>query len=162
MEKEKHVSSEDLEDIRTSLAALCEALASEEGHMVEDNALPTSPTSFLHNRCHIQSSENQNFIHCHMLSSGMDGIHVEGNAPIPSMGSINTYDPPCTSLQEVPTHPMTSSLTRQLLKLEATMLVKVVCTKPPQDPMLLPPNPSRCVEAFTIVPSDDELLIAYI
>jgi hypothetical protein len=160
VEKEKHVSSKDLEDIGTSSAALCEAVASEERHMVEDDVLPTNPTSPLHNQCHIQSSENQNFTHCHMLSSGMDGIHVEGNAPIPGMGSINTYNPPCVGLQEVATHPVTSSLIRQLLKLEATMLVKAVCTKPPQDPTLLPPNPSRHVEAFNIVPSDDEFLIA--
>jgi hypothetical protein len=43
VEKEKNVSNEDLEDMETSPATFGEAVASEERHVVKDNALPTNP-----------------------------------------------------------------------------------------------------------------------
>jgi hypothetical protein len=47
-----------------------------------------------------------------MLSSRMDGIHMERNAPVLGVESMNMHDPPPGNLQEVATHLVASSLIR--------------------------------------------------
>jgi hypothetical protein len=47
-----------------------------------------------------------------MLSSGMDGVHMEGNDHIPGVESINMHDPPPAGLQEVASHLVPLSLVR--------------------------------------------------
>ena len=53
MEKEKHISNEDLEDIETSMATFGKAVASEELHVVKNNALPTNPAFLFFNQGHV-------------------------------------------------------------------------------------------------------------
>jgi hypothetical protein len=61
---------------------------------------------------HVQSSENRGLAYCNMLSSRMDGIHMERNAPVLGVESMNMHDPPPGNLQEVATHLVASSLIR--------------------------------------------------
>jgi hypothetical protein len=98
VERNKHVPTEHLEDMGTSSAAPNEVVASEERHVVEDDVLSTNPTSSLYNQRHVQSGKNRAPAYYDVIPSGMDGIYAEVNAPIPGVGSINTYDPPCASL----------------------------------------------------------------
>jgi hypothetical protein len=95
-----------------------------------------------------------------MLSSGMDGIHKEENAPVLGMESINMHDPPLASLQEVASHLVASTLTRQLFELPVIVPARLVYMKPPQDPILVALNSSPHVEASNTTPSDDEFLTA--
>jgi hypothetical protein len=113
VQKKKHVSNEDLEDTGTSPITPSEAVASNECHVIEDNALPTNLASPVHNQRHIQSSENRASTHCDVLQSGIGGIHKEVNASVQGKASINTHDPLINFLQEIAAHPVPSFLTRQ-------------------------------------------------
>jgi hypothetical protein len=101
VEKDKHVLDEDLEDIETSSTAPSKAVATKECNVVGDNVLPTNPAFPLYNQCHIQFGENRAPTHCNVLPIGMNGVHMEVNVPVPSVGSINMHDPPHTDLEEV-------------------------------------------------------------
>ena len=73
----------------TSLAAPSEVVATEEHHVVWGNVLPINPTSSLYNESHVQFGENRAPTHCNVLLSGMDGVHLEVNAHVLGVTSIN-------------------------------------------------------------------------
>jgi hypothetical protein len=87
--KDKHVSKEDLEDMETSPAVPSEAVATKEHHVVWGDILPINPTSPFHNKSHVQFGENRAPTHCDVLPSRMDEVHLEVNARVLGMGSIN-------------------------------------------------------------------------
>jgi hypothetical protein len=86
----------------------------------------------------------------------MDGVHVEVNTLVKNMVRINVHDASHTSLPEVATYLVTSTLTWKLFKLPIDMHARAVCKLPSQGPTFLVPNPSPHVEASSIVPIDDE------
>jgi hypothetical protein len=110
VEKTKHVSNKDLEDMETSPAALGKAISIEECHVVGDNVLPTNSAFSLYNQRHVQSGENRASTHCDVLSSRMDGVHVKVHALVPGVGSIKMHDPPLVGLQEVAAFLVASAL----------------------------------------------------
>lgn len=112
VQKETHVFDEGLKYLGISSVLPAKVMASEMCYVVKDDGLPTNPffpstIIALFNLMKIEVSPNAiGFL------SGMDGIHAEGNAFIPSLQTIKMHIPPPIGLQEVAIHLVASSLTR--------------------------------------------------
>jgi hypothetical protein len=76
-----------------------------------------------------------------VLPSRIDGINTERNAPVGSLGKINTLDPPPLDVEEVATHPVAPSVPRQLIKSPANVLPRAVSIQPPMDTTFIVPDP---------------------
>jgi hypothetical protein len=63
-----------------------------------------------------------------VLPSRIDGINTERNAPVGSLGKINT-------------HPVAPSVPRQLIKSPANVLPRAVSIQPPMDTTFIVPDP---------------------
>jgi hypothetical protein len=96
----------------------------------------------LHNECLVQEPDDRGPAHCVVLPSGIDGVDMERNAPVPSAENINTLNGAPIGMQEVATHPMPPSQPRQLFKSSANVPRRPVCIQPPMHPTLVVPNPS--------------------
>jgi hypothetical protein len=154
--------NDELQDTGTSPTASGDMMASEE-HPIHDNDVPpTNPVSPSRNEFLVQGIDGGGPTHCVLLPSGIDGVDTEGNAPVPTLEIINMLDTAPVGIQEVATNPMPPFQPRQLFKSPACMPRRPVCIEPPMHPTLVALNPSPCVQAFDIVESEDDLVLACI
>ena len=84
--------------------------------MHDNDAPPINQASSLHNERLVQCVDDRGPRHCVVLPSRLDGIHKEGNAPVPSIENINTLNATHVGIQEVATHLMPPSQPQQLFK----------------------------------------------
>jgi hypothetical protein len=84
-----------------------------EEHPMHDNDVPlinlVSPSR---NELLGQGIDGGGPAHCMVLPSGIDGVDMEGNAPVPTLENINTLNIAPIVIQEVATHPMPPSQPR--------------------------------------------------
>jgi hypothetical protein len=150
----------ELQDTGTSSTAPGDMTASEDCPM-HDNGVPLiNQASPLRNEHLVQGTDGRGPAHCVVPPSGIDGIDMEGNAPVPTVENINTLNTALVGIQEVATHPMPPSQPWQLFKSPANVPQRPVCIEPPMHPTLVAPDPSPHVRATDIVQSDDEIFLA--
>jgi hypothetical protein len=152
--------NDELQDIGTSPTAPGDMTAFEERPM-HDNGVPLiNQASSLRNEHPVQGTDGRGPAHCVVPPNGIDGIGTEGNAPVPTVENINTFNAALVDVQEVATHPMPPSQPRQLFKSLANVPQRPVCIEPPMHPTLVAPDPSPRVRATDVVQSDDEIFLA--
>jgi hypothetical protein len=103
-------------------------MASEEHPMHDNdvppiNLVPPSPR----NELLVQGTDGGGLAHCVVLPSGIDGIDMEGNAPVSTVENINTLNAAPIGIQEVATHLMPPSQPPQLFKSPANVPRRSVC-----------------------------------
>jgi hypothetical protein len=77
--------------------------------MHDNDVPPIKPVSPSRNALIVQGTDGGGPIHCVVLSSGIDGVDTEENAPVPTLENINTFNAAPIDIQEVATHPMPPS-----------------------------------------------------
>jgi hypothetical protein len=137
--------NDELQDTKTSPTASGDMMASEEHPMHDNDVPPTNPVSPSRNKLLVQGTDGGGPAHCVLLSSGIDGVDTEGNAPVPTLEIINMLNAAPVGIQEVATHPMPPSQPRQLFKSPASVPRRLVYIQPPMHPTLVAPDPSPCV-----------------
>jgi hypothetical protein len=152
--------NDELQDTRTSPTAPGDTMASKERPMHDNDVLPINPVSPSRNEPLVQGIDGGRPAHCVVLPNGIDGIDTKGNAPIPTLENINTFNIAPVGIQEVATHPMPPSQPRQLFKSLASVPRRPVCIQPPMHPTLVAPDPSPCVRASDTAESEDDLVLA--
>jgi hypothetical protein len=150
----------ELQDTGTSPTGSGDMMASEE-HPMHDNDVPsTNPVSPSRNELLVQGTDGGGPPHCVLLPSGIDGVDMEGNAPVPTLEINNMLNAAPVGIQEVATNPMPPSQPRQLFKSPASVTRRPVCIQPPMHPTLVAPDPSPRVRASDIAESEDDLVLA--
>ena len=69
--------------------------------MPDSDAPPINQASSFYNERLVQTTNDRGLAHCIVLPSGIDGIDMEENAPVPSMENINMLDATLVSVYEV-------------------------------------------------------------
>jgi hypothetical protein len=152
--------NDEFQDTGTSAIVPGNTMASEERPMHDNDVPLINQASSLHNERLVQGTDGRNLAHCVVFPSGIDRVDTEGNAPVPTVENINTFNAAPVGIQEVATHPMPSSQVRQLFKSPENVPQRPVCIQPPMHPTLVVLDPSPRVRASDIVQSEDDLLIA--
>jgi hypothetical protein len=152
--------NDELQDTGTSPTAPDNMMASEERPMHDNDVPPINPISPSRNELIVQGTDGGGPIHCVVLPSGIDGVDTEGNASVPTLENINTFNAAPIDIQEVATHPMPPSQPRQLFKSLASVPRRSVYIQLPMHPTLIAPDPSPCVRASDTTESEDDLVLA--
>jgi hypothetical protein len=113
--------NDELQDTGTSPTASGDMMASEERPMHDNNVPPTNAGSPSRNELLIQGTDGGGPPHCVLLPSGIDGVDMEENAPVPILEIINMLNTAPVGIQEVATHLMPPSQPRQLFKSPASV-----------------------------------------
>jgi hypothetical protein len=98
--------NDELQDTGTSPTAPGDTMASEERPMHDNDVPPINPISPSLNELLVQGDDGGGPAHCVVLPSGIDGVDMEGKAPISTLEYINTLNTAPVGIQEVVTHPM--------------------------------------------------------
>jgi hypothetical protein len=80
--------------------------------MHDNDVPPTNPVSPSRNELLVQGTDGGGPPHCVLLPSGIDGVDMEGNAPVPTLEIINMLNAAPVGIQEVATNPMPPSQPR--------------------------------------------------
>ena len=99
--------------------------------------------------------------HCMLLPSGIEGVHTEENAPVPTLENISTPHAIHAGIQEDATHPTPPSQPRRLFRTPTDVPRTPTFTFPPMNPTLVGPHPSPCVPPSNTQESDDEVPLCF-
>jgi hypothetical protein len=113
--------NDELQDTRTSPTASGDTMAFEERPMHDNDVPPTNPVSPSRNELLVQGTDSGGPAHSVLLPNGIDGVDMEGNAPIPTLENINMLNAAPVGIQEVASHPMPPSQLGQLFKSPASL-----------------------------------------
>jgi hypothetical protein len=102
-------SNDELQDTKTSPTAPGDTMAFEERPIHDNDVPPINLVSPSRNELLVQGIDGGGPAHCVVLPSGIDGVDTEGNAPVPTLENINTFNVAPVGIQEVAIHPMPPS-----------------------------------------------------
>jgi hypothetical protein len=152
--------NDELQDTETSPTVSGDMMASEERPMHDNDVPSTLPVSPSRNELLVQGTDGGGPPYCVLLPSGIDGVDMEGNAPIPTLEIINMLNAAPVGIQEVATNPMPPSQPWHLFKSPASVPRRPVCIQPPMHPTLVAPDPFPRVRASDTTESEDDLVFA--
>jgi Protein of unknown function (DUF 659)/hAT family C-terminal dimerisation region len=142
--------NDELQDTGTSPTAPGDNMASQERPMHGNVVPPTNPVSPSRNEVIVQDVDRERPAHCLVLPSGIDGVGTEGNAPIPALENINSFNAAPVDIHEVATPLMPPPEGRQLFRTPADVLRALTSTPPSIHPTAVGPDPSPRVPASVI------------
>ena len=153
--------NDELQDSGTSPIILGDTMASEERPMHDNDVPPINPVSHSCNELIVQGIDGGGPVHCMLLPSGIDGIDMEGNAPVPTLENISMLNAAAVGIQEDANHPMPPSQPQQLFRTLADVPRTPMCIPPSMHPILIGLDPSLHIPASNTLESDDEVPLCF-
>jgi hypothetical protein len=153
--------NDELQDTGTSPTAPGDTMPSEEHPMHDNDVPPINLVTPSRNEFIVQGIAGGGPAHRVLLPRGIEGVHTEENAPVPTLENISTLHAIHVGIQEDATHPTPPSQPRRLFRTPADVPRTSTCILPPMNPTLVGLDPSPHVLASDIMASDDEIPICF-